>query len=200
MNATGSDSRPAFPAFTDQSCVSLVGMAGAGKTTLGKLLAARLDWAHLDTDRLIEAWWGQPLQTILAERGRDAFLACEEAAVAALGVKRCVVSTGGSAVYAQKAVERLRVLGPVVFLRIGLDAFLDRVGQVERRAFVMRPGMDLADVWRERQPLYEAAAHFTLETDRADPEQSADRLAHWLDGLRAASPHAPTLEHLPPAP
>ena len=195
MASIGSESRPVF---TDQSCVSLVGMAGAGKTTLGKLLAARLDWAHLDTDRLIESWWGQPLQTLLDERGREAFLACEEAAVAALSVRRCVVSTGGSAVYAPRAVDRLRALGPVVFLRVGLDAFLRRVGRAERRAFVMRPDMDLADVWRERQPLYEAAAHAVFDTETADPEESANDIVRWLDGLRDAPRSAAAPEPLLP--
>jgi len=170
---------------TDERCVSLIGIAGAGKTTLGKALARRLDWAHLDTDRLIEATLGQPLQTILDERGLADFLAVEEALVATLGVKRAVISTGGSVVYGRKAVARLKSLGPVIHLRIGLGDFLERVQGAAGRAFVRPDGRSLPDVYAEREPLYQAACDFHVDTAalslEACVEACAERLAELLE-------------------
>ncbi|GFK93259.1 Shikimate kinase 1 [Fundidesulfovibrio magnetotacticus] len=171
--------------ISDERCVSLIGIAGAGKTTLGKALAARLGWAHLDTDRLIEATLGQPLQAILDERGLTGFLAAEEAMVATLGVKRTVVSTGGSVVYSRKAVDRLKSLGPVVHLRIGLDDFLERVQGADGRAFVRPDGRSLADVFAEREPLYRQACDFSLDTSHADLDASVEQCAGLLAGLLA---------------
>lgn len=171
--------------ISDERCVSLIGIAGAGKSTLGRALARRLGWAHLDTDRLIEATLGQPLQTIMDERGLKGFLAVEEAVVATLGVKRAVVSTGGSVVYSRAAMERLKSLGPVIHLHIELNTFLDRVKDASGRAFVRPDGHSLADVYAERAPLYLEACDFKVCTDAAGLEQCvshcADKLAELLE-------------------
>ncbi|WP_243360441.1 homoserine kinase [Fundidesulfovibrio terrae] len=166
--------------ITDEQCVSLIGIAGAGKSTLGKALAERLGWAHLDTDRLIEATWGQPLQSIMDERGLKGFLAVEEAVVSTLGVKRTVVSTGGSVVYSRACVERLKSLGPVIHLRIELDTFLDRVQGATGRAFVRPDGRSLADVYAEREPLYLEACDFHVSTDAAGLDECVETCAGKL--------------------
>ncbi|MFP5239559.1 MAG: homoserine kinase [Acidobacteriota bacterium] len=169
--------------ITDEQCVSLIGIAGAGKSTLGEALAARLDWAHLDTDRLIESTWGQPLQTILDERGLPGFLAVEEAVVSTLGVKRTVVSTGGSVVYSKAAMARLKSLGPVIHLRIELDTFLERVRDASGRAFVRPAGLSLADVYAEREPLYLAACDFHVCTDTLDVNACVNHCVEKLAAL-----------------
>lgn len=158
------------------SCVSLIGMAGAGKSTLGRMLSERLGWAHLDTDNLIEATYGMPLQQVLDGLGLEAFLSAEETVVATLMVRRTVVSTGGSVVYGPRAVERLKLLGPVVFLDVSLETFLRRVGGGEGRGLAVAPGKSFADVFHERQPLYQAAADITLRTDEGDRNQTLERL------------------------
>jgi len=155
-------------------------MAGAGKSTLGRLLAEKLGWAHLDTDRLIEAYYGLNLQDILDGLGLPAFLKAEETLVSMLGVRRVVISTGGSVVYGPAAVERLKLLGPVVFLQIGLPTFLKRVGNAGNRGLAIAPGLTKEDLFRERQPLYEAAADFTLPTDSPDRSAALERLHAWL--------------------
>jgi len=165
---------------TDEECVSLIGIAGAGKSTLGKALAEHLGWAHLDTDRLIEATMGQPLQDIMDERGLTGFLAVEEHVAASLSVKRAVVSTGGSIVYSRKAVERLKALGPVIHLHIGLDTFLARVKDADGRAFVRPLGRSLAQVYAEREPLYRAACDFSVRTDGASLDVCVDECVNYL--------------------
>ena len=166
---------------SDERCVSLIGMAGAGKTTLATLLAQRLGWACLDTDRLVEAHCRARLADILARHGLPGFLAIEEEVVAGLGVKRCVVATGGSVVYGTRAMARLKAMGPVVHLSIDLPTFLIRVGDPGARAFVMPGGMTLADVYAERQPLYAAAADLTIASCGATPETCVE---HILQGIQ----------------
>lgn len=168
------------PRLQETGCVSLIGMAGAGKSTLGRLLAEKLGWAHLDTDRLMEAYYGMDLQDLLDGLGLAAFLKAEETLVSLLGVRRAVISTGGSVVYGPAAVERLKLLGPVVHLSISLETFLRRVGNAGSRGLAMAPGLTREDLYHERQPLYLAAADFTLSTDRSDRKASLECLHAWL--------------------
>ncbi len=171
---------------TPRRCLSLVGMAGAGKSTLGRLLAEGLGWAHLDTDKLLEAYYGLPLQQLLDRVGLASFLELEEHQVGVLGVQRAVVSTGGSVVYSPRAVERLRLLGPVVFLEIGLAAFLERVGRGDDRGLARAPGKSFEDLYYERQPLYLAAADFTVRTDQGDPASCARTILDWFQAGEAS--------------
>lgn len=168
--------------ISDECCVSLIGMAGAGKTTLAGLLARRLGWASLDTDRLVEATCGERLPDLLARHGLQGFLRLEEDVVAGLNVKRCVVATGGSVVYCRRAVARLRAIGPVVFLSIDLPTFLARLGDPGTRAFVVPKGLTLPEVYAERQPLYAAAADLTVVSCGVPPETCIDQI---VQGMRA---------------
>lgn len=161
---------------SDERCLSLIGMAGAGKSTLGAILARRLGFAHLDTDRLIEATVGQSLPGIMERLGLDDFLRLEEDVVASLSVKRCIVSTGGSVVYGPRAVSRLKSLGPVIFLHIDLKTFLARVGDPRDRALALPRGLGLPELHAERQPLYEKAADLTVSACDMVPEACADEI------------------------
>ncbi|SNR75942.1 shikimate kinase [Humidesulfovibrio mexicanus] len=178
MNAEAS-SAP-LPRLWPQGAISLIGMAGAGKSTLGRLLADRLGWAHVDTDRLIESFYGLPLQDLLDGLGLEAFLKAENTLVSMLNVRRAVISTGGSVVYGRQAMERLSLLGPVVHLDISLESFLKRVGDGGNRGLAIAPGRTREDLYHERQPLYVAAADFTVSTDAGDQHHSLERLYEWL--------------------
>lgn len=173
---------PLLRRISDERCVSLIGMAGAGKTTLAHLLARRLGWASLDTDRLLEATTGKRLADLLTHLGLEDFLRLEEEVVAGLGVKRCVVATGGSVVYGSRAMARLRACGPVVHLSIDLSTFLSRLGDPGERAFVVPAGRTLADVYAERQPLYVAAADLTVTSCGVTPEACIEQI---LQGITA---------------
>ncbi|WP_428562180.1 MAG: homoserine kinase [Solidesulfovibrio sp. DCME] len=166
--------------ISDEGCLSLVGMAGAGKSTLATLLARRLGWASLDTDRLIEATAGEGLAQLLARLGLEGFLRLEEDVVAGLCVKRCVVATGGSVIYGRRAVERLKSCGPVVHLAIDLPTFLERVGDPGQRAFVVPAGLSLSDVYAERQPLYAAAADLTVTSCGVTPEACVEQILRGI--------------------
>jgi len=174
----------ALPRLWEQGCVCLIGIAGAGKSTLGRLLAEKLGWAHLDTDRLIESYYGLPLQAVLDGLGLAEFLCVENRLVSMLSVRRTIVSTGGSVVYGAEAMARLRLLGPVVHLNISIESFRKRVGDGGNRGLAIAPGRSRDDLFFERQPLYEAAADFTLDTDSSDLNVSLDKLHAWLTEIQ----------------
>jgi shikimate kinase len=168
------------PVLTESSCLSLVGMAGSGKSTLGRMLARDLGWAHVDTDQLLEAYYGQALPDLLHNFGLEGFVEIESRVAAGIKLCRTVISTGGSVVYTAPAVDRLRLLGPVVFLRISPESFRRRLGDEGQRAFVRPESMSLDEVYAQRQPLYENAADAVLDTDEADPQTCLQQLTTWL--------------------
>lgn len=165
--------------FSEGSCITLIGIAGAGKTTLGKPLAKRMGLAHLDTDQLIESYCGSPLQQILDNMGLDEFLRAEEFVVSAIFLKKTVISTGGSVVYSAKAMEQLSSLGPVVYLHINQETFLERVGKADNRGFIKPVGKTMADVYAEREVLYRNWADFIVETDKDDVGTCVEQVAGW---------------------
>ncbi|MDD3311710.1 homoserine kinase [Pseudodesulfovibrio sp.] len=164
-----------------EPCITLVGMAGAGKSTLGQLLADRLGWGQLDTDRHLEAYYAMPLQAIMDTFGLEEFLRIEGRLVGELSLTRTVISTGGSVIYAAEAVARLKSLGPVVLLDVDEATFLDRVGGAEGRALALGPGKTMRDLYAERQPLYRAAADIVVRTDRDAPERCVDQILEQID-------------------
>ncbi len=167
------------PEVPHGACISLIGMAGVGKSTVGELLAKALDWAYLDTDRLLECYYGRPLQQIFDTLGRETFLQAEEIIVAGLGSKRCVISTGGSVVYGAKAMAKLRTLGPVVFLSATLKTVRGRLDNIQDRGLAIAPGQSIDSLYHERIPLYESAAHLVLDTDDSTPQESCDAILEW---------------------
>ncbi|MCJ2165947.1 MULTISPECIES: homoserine kinase [unclassified Pseudodesulfovibrio] len=166
-----------------QPCITLVGMAGAGKSTLGGLLARRLCWGQLDTDRYMESYYGLPLQGIMDTYGLDEFLRIEEQLVSELNLTRTVVSTGGSVIYGPRAVKRLKELGKIVLLDIDESTFIKRVGDAENRGLAIGPGKTMQDLYNERQPLYRRVADITVRTDKLSPEACVD---HILEHIRIA--------------
>lgn len=162
-------------------CISLIGMAGVGKSTVGAQLANRLHWAHLDTDRLLEAFYGLPLQQIFDELGREAFLLAEELVVANIGAKRCVISTGGSVIYGPRAVARLRELGPVIHLHAALETVRQRIDNLDQRGLAVAPGQTLDALYEERRPLYAQAATLVVPTDQLSPASCVENILNWLE-------------------
>jgi shikimate kinase len=166
--------------LSESCCVSLMGMAGSGKSTLGKLLAQAMGWAHVDTDLLLEAYYGVCLPELLHSLGLKKFLEAEGRLTASVKLTRTVISTGGSVVYSYEAVHRLRLLGPVVYLHIPKDVFLQRLGDEKQRAFARPSGMSLEDVYDQRAILYERAVDFCLDTASMGPEGSLKCLLELL--------------------
>ncbi|CCO22559.1 homoserine kinase [Maridesulfovibrio hydrothermalis] len=169
--------------FSEDCSVSLIGMAGAGKSTLAPLLAAKLGWEYIDTDSIIEAYYGRALQGIVDNLGVPAFRKAEEYLLSSLGVVRTVISTGGSVVYGEKAMERLKSLGPVIYLHIDCETCIERVGGGEGRGLARSPGQSLESLYEERASLYEKYADFTVDTYKFSPEECAEKVFQWLGSI-----------------
>ena len=163
-----------------QGCVSIVGMAAAGKTTIGRELAALLDWPQLDTDNVIEAIYGARLQRITDQLNKEGFLDLEGEIISRLNVRRCIISTGGSAVYRDFAIQHLKSLGPVIYIRVPLPVILERFARRPERGMAMNPGQTIEDLYAERARLYEAAADLTIQGGQGPASEYARGIARWL--------------------
>jgi shikimate kinase len=143
--------------------IVLVGFMGAGKSTVGALLAAELGLPFADLDQVIEQQQGRAIPDIFAAGGEAAFRAVEHESLAAfLAGPDAVLAVGGGAVE-HPASQRLLRSVTVVYLRVGYDEALRRVGRDAGRPMLARP--DLADVYRRRQAGYESVATLTVATE-----------------------------------
>lgn len=167
--------------LSEETSVTLIGMAGTGKSTVGRELAAALGLGHVDTDRVIESYFGADLESVFQRLGRQHFLEAEESLVSGLTVRHCVISTGGSVIYGPSAVARLKELGPMVFLRTRLETIQHRLAQAGERGLAIAPGQTLEDLYAERQPLYKDAADFIVDTDEIAPPAVAGAIVRWLN-------------------
>lgn len=162
-------------------CISIIGMAAAGKTTIGKALASLIDWPAVDADNLIESIYGAPLQSIADALTKDEFLDIESQAICGVRLKRCVISTGGSVVYREKTMEHLACLGPIVYLDVPLPIILERISRKPDRGLAIAPGQTIEDLYNERAALYRRYATWTVEGGEAAPQAYASTIAKWLE-------------------
>lgn len=177
--------------LSDAQCVTLIGMAGAGKSTIGRKLAERLGWAQVDTDFLIEAAYGVRLQTVADALSKEEFLDMEGAVIRTLRVRRAVLSTGGSVIYRAEAMRHLKAMGPVVYLDVRLPVILERISRKPDRGLAIAPGQTVEDLFREREALYRQWADVAVPTEGFTVAQSAEAVWRAL-GLPedAARPQA----------
>ena len=145
--------------------IILIGMPGAGKSTVGVLLAKRLGYNFVDTDLLLQSQQQCRLQQIIAREGLENFKAIEEQVLIELSTTHSVVATGGSAVYSERAMARLRKLGQLVFIDIPLDELLVRVSDMDNRGLVIGPNETYENLYKERLPLYQKYAEVTILGD-----------------------------------
>ena len=158
----------------------LIGMSGAGKSTLGVLLAKALGKRFLDTDLLIQEREGLLLQELLDRRGIDDFLAIEEDVVSGLRAENTVIATGGSVIYSEKAMERLKETGKVVFLFVDFEELASRLFNITTRGIVYKGSADLRSVYEERLPLYEKYADLRIDCTGRGVEESVGEILMGL--------------------
>ena len=166
-------------------CVSIIGMAAAGKTTLGREMAKLLDWPFVDTDHLIESAYGVRLQTIADALSKDDFLDMEAAMIKSLRLRRCVVSTGGSVVYRPEAVASLASMGPLLYINVPLSTILERIARKPDRGLAIAAGQTIDDLYNERRLLYEAAATITINGGEEPAQAYARHAVDLLLGRRS---------------
>lgn len=160
-------------------------MPGAGKSTIGVLLAKAMTYNFLDTDISIQRREKMKLYEIIDKEGLDAFLKIENEVLSRLEVDGCVIATGGSAVYSEKAMEHLRREGTIVYIRLSLDEIIKRVKNITTRGIAMKKGMTLEDIYRERTPLYEKYADIILDGDGTTIEECVEMLVRQLEQMES---------------
>lgn len=143
--------------------ITLIGMPASGKSMVGVLLAKRLGYSFVDVDILIQEKEGRLLREIIEKEGLDGFLEVENRVNARLQAQRAVIAPGGSVIYGKEAMEHLREISTVVYLKLSYEEVEKRLGNLADRGVAIREGMTLLDLYNERIPYYERYAHITVE-------------------------------------
>ena len=159
--------------------IVLIGMPGAGKSTLGVVLAKILNMGFLDADLVIQSRYGKTLQVIIDAEGPDAFIEIENHILCSIEAQDAIIATGGSAVYSDEAMRHLGELGPIVYLKISYESLVNRLCDLDERGVVLRDGvsMSLRDLYDERQPIYEKYADITVDVDDLSITAAARKVA-----------------------
>jgi shikimate kinase len=166
----------------DPSTLSLIGMPGAGKSTVGVILAKLTGLRFVDTDIEIQQAQSATLQELLEEAGYQRLREIEQEVVLSTDLERAIISTGGSVVYGDAAMQHLKQAGPVVYLQCGLEQLQQRVERAPNRGIASRVGHSFADIYAERTPLYTRYADFTVDASRGTADQVASDI---LAAIRA---------------
>ena len=156
--------------------ITLVGMPGVGKSTVGVVLAKVLGYRFVDSDLEIQEQTGKLLHELISELGDEGFLRLEDQVNAGLQVTDSVIATGGSAVYGQQAMEHLKEISVVIYLRLSCENLKERLGDLHERGVVLKPGQTIEDLIEVRGPLYEKYADYIIEEEDLDIRSIVKRI------------------------
>ncbi len=160
--------------------IVLIGMPGAGKSSIGVVLAKNMGMSFVDSDLVIQEQEGKKLHELIEENGLEGFLAIESRVNAALHPKTAVIATGGSAIYSEQAMEHLRSIAIVVYLKLPYESIQERLGDLTERGVVLREGLTLRGLYEERVPLYEKYANMTVDCENKNIREIVTELAKRL--------------------
>lgn len=163
--------------------ITLIGMPASGKSTVGVLLAKRLGYSFVDVDIVIQEQEGRLLKEIIAEEGQEGFMAVENRINAGLKAHHSVIAPGGSVIYGKEAMEHLKKISTVVYLKLSYESIEERLGNLVDRGVVLKDGMTLRDLYEERVPYYERYADITVDETGLDAGQTVDKLREMLTDM-----------------
>ena len=159
--------------------IVLIGMPGAGKSTLGVVLAKIMNKDFLDADLVIQRQHGKTLQALIDEEGPDAFIGIENGVLCGIEASNTIIATGGSAIYSDEAMGHLAEIGTIVYLEISYESLRNRLGDLQERGVVLKGGvsMSLRELYDERRPLYERYADVSVNVDNLSITDAARKVA-----------------------
>lgn len=165
--------------------IVLIGMPGAGKSTVGVILAKALGYQFVDSDLLIQKREERLLREIIAEEGIDGFLTIEDEVNAAIEDNASlVIATGGSAVYGERSMEHFYQTATVIYLKLAYEELCERVEDPKKRGVVLREGQSFYDLYQERCPLYEKYAHMTVDANGEELGELLEKIRNTMDNKK----------------
>lgn len=163
-----------------KSNIVLIGMPGVGKSTIGVILAKIIGYHFLDSDLVIQDRENRLLHEIIAQEGTEGFLKIENDVNASLNVERTIIATGGSAVYGKEAMEHLKEIGEIVYLKADYPTIKKRLGNLEKRGVALKEGQMLKDLYEERCILYEKYADVIVDEKGLGTEETIGEVLRGL--------------------
>ncbi len=160
--------------------ITLIGMPGAGKSTTGVILAKLFSFGFMDTDLLIQVNRKRSLQDIVNKEGPLYLRKVEEEEILKITPEKCVIATGGSAVYSDSAMVHLSSISTIVFLKADFDVIEKRIRNFDRRGIAKAKDQSFRDLFMERQPLYEKHAHIEVDCTGISQEEAAEAVIERL--------------------
>lgn len=156
--------------------IVLIGMPGVGKSTAGVVLAKVLGYQFVDADLVIQKEEGKLLHQIIEEVGTEGFIAVENRVNSSLCVEHSIIATGGSVVYGKEAMEHLKEIGTVVYLKLPYEELNRRLKDIKGRGVVLKDGQTLKDLYEERVLLYEHYADIIVDEYGLNVERTIDKI------------------------
>ena len=156
--------------------IVLIGMPGVGKSTAGVIAAKTLGLKFEDTDLMIQTDEHRLLKQIISDEGVEGFLKIEENVLKNIDQKGYLIATGGSAVYGAAGMDHLRENSLIIYLHLELEELTHRLGNLQNRGVVLKPGQTLADIYEERLPLYRRFADIEIDETGLDLEATVAKI------------------------
>lgn len=156
--------------------IILIGMPGAGKSTVGVILAKVLGYNFVDSYIVIQQKEGRILSQIIREEGTEGFINIENRIHTEMEVANSVIATGGSVVYGQEAMEHLKEIGTVIYLKLSYRTISHRLHDIKNRGVVLKAGQTLKDLYEERTLLYEKYADAVVKEDGLTVEETIEKV------------------------
>lgn len=203
--ATGFSDNPQQTTWHMSGSIFLVGLMGAGKTTIGRALAKKLDKRFVDSDHEIELRTGASIPMIFEIEGEESFRRREADVIRELSAqKNIVLATGGGAILRAETRTCLKQRGTVIYLRADVNQILQRAGRDKNRPLLQTadPRKKLEELSRQREPYYQEVADFIIETSRSNMRLLVQSIVSRLDltSERAATGISTPIHRLPAEP
>lgn len=147
----------------EKNNIILIGMPGVGKSSAGVVLAKVLGYNFVDSDLIIQEKEGRLLKEIISQVGIEKFIEIENRINSEIDINNTVIATGGSVVYGKEAMEHLKNIGIVVYLKASYEEIDNRLGSLAGRGVVLKQGQTLKEIYEERTPLYEKYADIIID-------------------------------------
>lgn len=153
-----------------------IGMPGVGKSTVGVVLAKVLGYKFIDSDIIIQEKEKRLLHEIISTDGVEGFIDIENKINASIEADKSIIATGGSVVYGKEAMEHLKSIGKIVYLKLSYSQIQKRLSDIKDRGVVLKSGQNLKELYEERTLLYEKYADIVIDEENLSVEETIAKI------------------------